>query len=353
MAIHLVISIATRALQKSPKMFISKLMISVRVSNFILIVRSRRYIKMSLVVLRPLFFVVFALSSLQFSVFPVFAKENEIDVFDVSSEEEIRKKLANTGLDADGQPFWVTIQKGLEFCEFRPDSGAAKISVLKIDPEYFDFALKSSGEDGRPPRSLEEWSKEYNLVAAINASMYLPDSNTSTGYMRMGKYVNNPRIMDRFGAFFVAGPRHENLPGAQIVDRENENWRNLLDDYDLVIQNYRMTNANRRILWAPGGPLYAISAIAQDGSGKILFLHSERPIEAYDFVQQILHLPLDARVIMYVEGGAQAGLLIHSEFFKRDLGAPHTPSFLVTGNLKAVLPNILGISPKKNVAEDH
>ena len=37
-------------------------------------------------------------------------------------------------------------------------------------------------------------------MAAINASMYLPDGVTSTGYMRQDDYINNKRLVRRFGA---------------------------------------------------------------------------------------------------------------------------------------------------------
>lgn len=244
---------------------------------------------------------------------------------------------------AGTKPNWRELEPGLEFAEFKLVDSDSRLSVLRIDPEKFDFPLCTASEDGKGPRSLNEWASEKNLVAAINASMYLPDNRTSTGYMRSGDHLNNSRIVNRFGAFFVAGPKREGLPRAGIIDRDDPEWREKLDDYETVIQNYRMTNAQRRILWSPGGPHYSISAVGQDGAGRILFLHSRLPIEAYSFVQQILHLPLDARTIMYVEGGAQAGLLVHSGGLRRELTGPHPPSLLVTGNLKAVLPNVLGV----------
>ena len=86
--------------------------------------------------------------------------------------------------------------------------------------------------------------------------------------------------------------------------------------------------------------------MAQDGAGRILFLHSRAPVEAYAFAQQLLHLPLDVRTVMYVEGGAQAGLLVRSHSLRRDMGGLHAPSLLVTGNLKALLPNVLGVRRK-------
>ena len=52
------------------------------------------------------------------------------------------------------------------------------------------------------------------------------------------------------------------------------------------------------------------------------------------------------RTVMYVEGGAQAGMLIRSATLRRTItGAPNIP-FLVTGRLSAPLPNVLGVRAK-------
>lgn len=247
------------------------------------------------------------------------------------------------GLDEKGRAQWLELEPGLDFGEFRLDPEETKITALRVDPERFDFLLGSSSRMDGKPRTLGQWARDIDLAAAINASMYLPDGSTSTGYMRHGEHVNNPRIAGRFGAFFVAGPKREGLPRAAIIDRDMADWRKLLEDYDLVVQNYRMINSKRRILWSPGGPLYSISAVAQDGKGRILFLHSRSPVEAYSFAQQLLHLPLDVRTVMYVEGGAQAGLLVRTDKLSREISGAHAPSLLITGNLKAPLPNILGV----------
>ena len=53
---------------------------------------------------------------------------------------------------------------------------------------------------------------------------------------------------------------------------------------------------------------------------------------------------------MYVEGGAQAGLLVRSASLRRELAGRHAVSFLVTGNLKATLPNVLGARRKTATA---
>ena len=250
------------------------------------------------------------------------------------------------GIDAQGGAQWLALEPGLDFGEFRLEGGDFRLTALRIDPDKFDFELCASSADGKGPRTLDAWGEERDLVAAINASMYREDGKTSTGYMRGAGHVNNPRLVDRFGAFFVAGPEDAALPAAAIIDRDMPDWKERIGQYDLVIQNYRMINSDRRILWSPGGPLYSISAVAQDGAGRILFLHSRAPVEAYAFAQQLLHLPLDVRTVMYVEGGAQAGLLVRAQSLRREMGGLHAPSLLVTGNLKAQLPNVLGVRRK-------
>ena len=258
---------------------------------------------------------------------------------------------ATAVMDNQGRADWRELEQGLFFGEFQLNDGDARLSVLRIDPAYFDFTLCTRSQDSGPSRPLNEWGEQYNLSAAINASMYLPDGSTSTGYMRQGDHTNNGRIVQRFGAFFVAGPDEPGLPLAAIIDRDNPLWRQQMERYSLVIQNYRMINADRRILWSPGGPHYSISAVAQDGEGQILFMHCRQPVEAYAFAQQVLHLPLNVRTVMYVEGGGQAGLLVRSAALTRELVGLSPSGLLVTGDLRAVLPNVLGA--RRKVAHTH
>ena len=46
---------------------------------------------------------------------------------------------------------------------------------------------------------------------------------------------------------------------------------------------------------------------------------------------------------MYVEGGMQAGLVIRSPGLHQELRGRHLADFWVTGNVRAQLPNVLGI----------
>lgn len=242
---------------------------------------------------------------------------------------------------------WTELEKGMEYAEFdRADATDGTLVCLRFDPAVFTFRVHSISEEGGLPLTLRQWADKHKLVAAINASMYLPDGRTSTGYMRHHEHLNSKRIVGRFGAFFVAQlyrPTDGASPSATLLDKDLDPWEEELPKYVSVVQNYRMINAQRRVLWSPGGPLYSISAVGKDGAGNILFIHCREPIEAYTFAALLLDLPIDIRTVMYVEGGAQAGLLVNTSKYAR-LWAGRSPmDFLVTGNINAPLPNILGV----------
>lgn len=242
---------------------------------------------------------------------------------------------------------WTELEAGLEYGEFdRGDESKSTIVLLRFNPAFFTFRLHSISEEGGQAQTLRQWADKHSLVAAINASMYLPDGRTSTGYMRHHEHVNSKRVVGRFGAFFVAQlyqPDGEQSPSATLLDKDIDPWETELPKYVSVVQNYRMINAQRRVLWSAGGPLYSISAVGKDGAGNILFIHCREPIEAYTFATLLLGLPIDVRTVMYVEGGAQAGLLVNTSKYARAWAGRSPVDFLITGNINAPLPNILGV----------
>jgi hypothetical protein len=260
---------------------------------------------------------------------------------------------------ADDAPGWTELDTGLQLGVFTaPDApdGPERIVAVRIDPAYYEFSLHTTSEEGEPALSLAEWGRRHDLNAVINASMYLPDARTSTGYLRNGEHLNNPRIGGNLGAFFVFGPQspdlpqadlpQADLPQADLLDRTADPWEALLPQYRSVVQNYRLIGANRRILWPQGGPLYSVAAVGQDASGAILFLHCREPITAWRFATILLALPIDIRDVMYVEGGPQAGLYLRTPLRTDVWMGRHPADFWSGGNAAAPLPNVLGARRK-------
>ncbi len=251
---------------------------------------------------------------------------------------------------------WTSPEKGLDMARLsysadRDDAFSRRIviRVLRFDTEEFDFRLFSSRWEGQSVPTMREWAASKNLTAAINASMYLKDGQTSTGYMRSGERTNNSRIVSRYGAFFVAGPREEGLPRAAVLDRSVDDWQNLLPRYDIVVQNFRLMGPDGQQIWPENGPEHAIAAIAEDLNGRILLLHCSDPASVHDFVEALkAHPDLNLNSAMYVEGGSEASLLLSlpEEFHLWNGMSPASYMFSSRGDA-IPLPNILGVTRRQ------
>ncbi len=243
---------------------------------------------------------------------------------------------------------WENIEPGLDKASFSVASGVnIHIVALRFDASLFEFPLLTISSGNDAPQTLMQWAQSHDLVAAINASMYLPDGKTSTGYMRMGEHINNKRIAKKFGAFFLSRPRSQGLAQARVIDRDTADWEAMLEHYDIVIQNYRLINSKREVLWSAGGQKHSIAAVAEDGAGNILFLHCREPIMAHTFASALLDLPLDVRAVMYVEGGVQAGLVLRTTQEDILWGGRH-PSDIFMGSVSVALPNVIGVLRKQS-----
>jgi len=248
-------------------------------------------------------------------------------------------------LRGDAAPLWEELEAGLQFASFASpqEESATSIDILRIDPALFRFSLHSAGAEGSAPHPLAAWAERKDLVLAINASMYLPDHVTSTGYLRYGAHVNNSRIHNKFGAFFVAEPDTPDLPRAAILDRERDPWEARLPRYMLVVQNYRMIDTDGKLLWLPGGPEHSIAAVGQDRQGHILFIHCRAPMTGEAFAAALLRMPLALRSLMYVEGGSQAAMLARCPKLRRLWIGRSSMAFLHPPADGGGLPNIIGV----------
>ena len=249
---------------------------------------------------------------------------------------------------AAGPLNWTALEPGVESCAFSLSSlsyrgggiSQADIVALRLNPAKVDFELLMASEHGEA-RTLDDWSRQYDLLAAINASMYLPDGRTSTGYMRRAAHANNSRVVNSFGAFFVARPDSTELPRAAVLDRYRDNWEEMLPHYQIVVQNYRLMSPEGAPLWNGSKGPFSIAAVGQDVNGNILFLHSAQPVTVKAFVEGVLAAPLGIERLMYVEGGRQAAMLVNTASCKEVWTGKYSP-LLQLGGL-SLLPNVLGV----------
>ncbi|MFP4393433.1 MAG: phosphodiester glycosidase family protein [Desulfohalobiaceae bacterium] len=255
---------------------------------------------------------------------------------------------------AKAKDVWQELETGLELateeslCEQDKDA-CLGLKILRIDPEYFQLVLLSASESGHTKYTLKGWGQEYDLRAAINAGMFWKDLETSAGYMKNFKHVNNKTIHPEFNAFLVFNPVSSELPAVQLIDRANQpQWENILQDYQSVVQSYRMISNQGQNVWEKNSKSYSVASVGLDEQGRILFIFSEQPRTIHDLNKTLLELPLGIQSCIFMEGGPTAGLYL-------DAGSTQTSwqgssEFSLWSNKPgsyARVPNALGIIKKK------
>ncbi len=256
---------------------------------------------------------------------------------------------------------WSVLRPGLSLARFSAEYEPLKglrveaedlgLVALRIDPRAFRFRLLSASELDSESRSLEEWTKDFGLVAAINAGMFWSDQRTSTGYMRNYKHLNQGRIHPDYGGFLVFNPRNRDVPRVQIVDRSHRSgWREVLEQYASVVQSYRVVGRNREIAWHGEGERYSASFIAEDETGRILFLYNRKPLSMKHFSRLLVDLPLRIDACLFTEGGRHAGLSLETSLMETMW--PRSPEDAFWSSRKRPhIPNIVGIEPEQRSTE--
>lgn len=264
---------------------------------------------------------------------------------------------------------WKVLDEGLELLELglvKSGPGtlalaplaapAADLIILRVDPEHYEFTLHMASEDGQQ-RTLAEHATLHGLTAAINAGMYLPDNLTNTGYMQNATHINNPRIVSRFGVFFVTEPHMDSLPKALLLEKKElgEDPAKFLNYYTIVVQNFRLISTEGEVLWPKSQSIHSIAAMAQDKDGRILMMFCRFQLSPADFASLIMALPLDCSAAMYLEGGSPAGLLLKS--FNGNgpsiWRGKRNSILALDGPADAPLPNVLGIRPRPKESAPH
>ena len=253
-----------------------------------------------------------------------------------------------------GSASWNPLDPGLSLGEFSvktdPAGNGCGITILKIDPLFYDFRLFAASEHDQRSRTISKWTKDFSLVAAINASMYQgADYLKSTGYMRNYRHNNNPNINRSFGAFMAFNPVDPSLPQVQLIDRRlQKDWKDLIERYHCVVQNYRMVSFGKKRGWPQQSQRHGTAAIGLDADNRVMFILSRVPFSTHDLIHTLLSLPINIRSAMYVEGGPQAAL--HLRVGPRNMtwtGICEANSVVPNSVFEFEIPNVIGISKRK------
>ncbi len=251
---------------------------------------------------------------------------------------------------------WTSLAPGLELARFAtgksPVSGDGLITVLRMDPERWELTLLCSSELGAlTNRSVGQWSRDFGLVAAINAGMYATDHRRHVGYMRNGSHVNS-KAVNKYQSVAAFAPRRAGLPPFRIFDLDETDLAEIEQDYGAVIQNLRMIKRPGQNRWEPQDRQWSEAALGEDRQGRPLFIFTRSAYSVHDLNEILLALPLDLVCAQHLEGGPEAQFSIHYGEIEVDQVGSFETNFLESdaNTVAWPVPNVLGVVPRGSSA---
>jgi len=176
--------------------------------------------------------------------------------------------LLYPGSAAHARDQWQFLGNGIEYGIFHfntlPENGDGKVHVVRINPALVKLKLLLASEYDKKRRTTAEWCKDFNLVAAINAGMFLKDYFTNVGYLRNGSYIQNKRWNGKYKSVLAFAPKKAGLPPAIMVDTEEPDKMKKLDNYNAVVQNLRLIKGNGINVWEKSDNKWSESAVGID-----------------------------------------------------------------------------------------
>ncbi len=246
---------------------------------------------------------------------------------------------------------WEKIDVGLYLGEYlspvKSEFGDNKITILKIDPKHYAFEMVEAKQTGDQRKTAEDWCKEKKLLAAVNAGMYEPDGR-NCGYMKNGKFMNNPVLNKKYNNILAFNPKDSTVPQMQIIDLTCQNWEKLKTQYNNYSQNLRMMDCNGKNSWGKTARKWSVVVWGMDTAGNALWIFCRSPFTMPQFVDILQKSPLGLKKLMYLEGGPEATFYLNHKSFERDLIGSYETGFRENDtNVGAwEIPNIIGIRKK-------
>lgn len=246
---------------------------------------------------------------------------------------------------------WQQLDNGLELAEYispkKSILGDHILTILKINPNYFDFNLFSAKQTREQTKTAKAWAEQKNQIAVINAGMYRMDHETNLGYMKNYDFVNN-QSENKDNTIVAFNRKNNSVPEFQIIDKTCQNWLELKRQYNSFSQSIRMVDCNQKNRWSKQNKKWSMAAIGKDKQGNALFIISRSPYTVHNFINIILNAPLNLYNLMYLEGGPEASFYLNHSNKKLSIFGSYETGFNENNENELFweIPNVIGISKK-------
>ncbi len=250
---------------------------------------------------------------------------------------------------------WQSFYEGLDYCEanapIKSVVNDSKISLLKINPEKFDFRLLSASEFKKTTKTAPEWAGKFDLNVIVNAGMYdLSKGLKNKGYMKNYKHVNNPKLMEAYNAVIAFNPKNKKDKKFRIIDLKCEPWEKVRKKYNCFAQGMRMTDCNGNAMaWNKKNQSCSMILASVDDVGNVYFIFTRSPYTHNEMISFLLSMPFKILSTIYLEGGPETSLYINmGEHKVEKTGSYISDTYPNDDNNRFwKLPNVIGIRPKK------
>lgn len=226
----------------------------------------------------------------------------------------------------------------------RGPAGASEVVLAHFDPARFELVLLTAARDGDgETRRLEEWVDDFGLVAAINASMYLPNLR-STGLMIDGDHLNNPAVNPSFSGFLAFGALDSSVAPVEVTgdDCPGFDIKWLRAHYRALVQSYRLLDCEGDAIEWQDRKQYSSAAVGLDDRGWLVFAHSGSPCRTSDFARWLAQEGWGVAAALFVEGGNEASLLVDDGRIRSVVTGGYEGVYRPAARSRAV-PNVLGV----------
>lgn len=251
---------------------------------------------------------------------------------------------------------WKQLKEGCWICDYEAPERSflndSKLTILKIDPNIFQFQLLSSTEHGKKNRTAREWADEFELSVVVNAGMYnLANGRTNMGYMKNYTHFNNPRLNKSYNVMMAMNPKDQPEPSFKLFDLAAARWDSIRPRFNTFSQGMRMIDHHGNPLSWNKRPWQTCSMIlcATDIEGLIYFVFTRSPYTHQKMIGFLLGLPLNIRTTVYLEGGPEASLYINTgDTLITKFGSYVAKTYENDNNDHFwKIPNVIGIKSKK------
>lgn len=249
---------------------------------------------------------------------------------------------------------WNVLDNGLCIGEFESSQKSimadSKITVIKINPNFFTFKLLCANELKHSSLTAKEWCQKYNLIGAINAGMFQTDHRSNVGYMKNYNYVNNPTINLKYLSVAAFNPIDSTSNTYfHIFDIDNYDMNDIINNFNTVIQNLRLIKRPSLNRWSQQHKKWSEAILGQDKKGNVLFIFSRSPYSMHDLIDILKGLPIDIDCAQHLEGGPEASLYFSYKNCKIEKFGSYETDFSENDNNNSYwpIPNIIGFQKNK------